>query len=106
VDKDFDLFKIAFEASIEHHFNNRTLCGEWCASKKLIDRGESADHLHYRCRRTPSTTGFFLTCTIPRVRKILLKLLRIEIENYSHHHDNGNVSNRTSMDIDLFNTCL
>jgi hypothetical protein len=25
------------------------------------------------------------------------------MENYSHHHDNGNVVNRTSMDIDLFN---
>jgi hypothetical protein len=35
-----------------------------------------------------------------------LKILRIEIENYSHHHDNGNVSNRTSMGIDLFNTNL
>jgi hypothetical protein len=51
VDKDFDLFKIAFEPSIEHHFNNRTLCGEWCASKKLTDRGESADHLHYRYKK-------------------------------------------------------
>jgi hypothetical protein len=40
---------------------------------------------------------------IPRVRKIPSKLLRIEIENYSHHHDNGNVSNRTSMDTGLFN---
>jgi hypothetical protein len=28
------------------------------------------------------------------------------MENYSHHGDNGNVSNRTSMDIDLFNTNL
>ena len=28
-----------------------------------------------------------------------LKLLRIEMENYSHPHDNGNVLNRTSMDI-------
>jgi hypothetical protein len=35
-------------------------------------------------------------------RKILLKLLRIE----SHHHDNGNVSNRTSMGTNLFNTNL
>jgi hypothetical protein len=35
-------------------------------------------------------------------RKILLKLLRIE----SHHHDNGNPFNRTSMGIDLFNTNL
>jgi hypothetical protein len=35
-------------------------------------------------------------------RKILLKLLRIE----SHHHDNGNIINRTSMGIDLFNTNL
>ena len=28
-----------------------------------------------------------------------LKLLRIEMENYSHPHDNGNVLNRNSMDI-------
>ena len=30
------------------------------------------------------------------------KLLRIEMENYSHQHENGKVLNRTSMDIDLF----
>jgi hypothetical protein len=35
-------------------------------------------------------------------RKILKKFLRIK----SHHHDNGNVSNRTSMDTGLFNTNL
>jgi hypothetical protein len=28
------------------------------------------------------------------------------MKNYSHHHDNGNVLNRTSMDIDLFRTNL
>ena len=28
------------------------------------------------------------------------------MENYSHHHDNGNVLNRASMDISLFNTNL
>jgi hypothetical protein len=28
------------------------------------------------------------------------------MENYSHHHDNGYVLNRSSMDIDLFNTNL
>jgi hypothetical protein len=50
VDKAFDLFKDAFQPSIEHHFNNHTLCGEWCAAKKLIDRGESTAHLHYRCK--------------------------------------------------------
>jgi hypothetical protein len=50
VDENFNLFKDAFEPSIEHHFNNHTLCGEWCASKKLTDRGESADRLHYRCK--------------------------------------------------------
>jgi hypothetical protein len=33
-----------------------------------------------------------------------LKILRIEVENYSHHHDNGNVINRTSMGIHLFST--
>jgi hypothetical protein len=35
-----------------------------------------------------------------------LKILRIEIENYSHQHANGNVVNRTSMGINLFNTNL
>jgi hypothetical protein len=45
--------------------------------------------------------------TMPTARylalgKFLKKLLRIE----SHHHDNGNVLNRTSMGIDLFNTYL
>ena len=50
VDKNFNQFKDAFEPSIEHHFNNHTLCGDWCASKKLTDRGELADHLHYRCK--------------------------------------------------------
>jgi hypothetical protein len=34
------------------------------------------------------------------------KIFRIEMKNYSHHHDNGDVLNRTSMDIDLFNTNL
>jgi hypothetical protein len=33
-----------------------------------------------------------------------LKILRIEMKNYSHHNDNGNIMNRSSMDIDLFNT--
>jgi hypothetical protein len=32
--------------------------------------------------------------------------LRIEMKNYSHHLDNGNVLNRSSMDIELFNTNL
>jgi hypothetical protein len=32
VDNFFNQFKDAFEPSIEHHFNNHTLCGEWCAS--------------------------------------------------------------------------
>jgi hypothetical protein len=41
-----------------------------------------------------------------RVSPKFFKILRIEMKNYSHHHDNGNVLNRTSMDIDLFNTNL
>jgi hypothetical protein len=32
--------------------------------------------------------------------------LRIEWKIISHPHDNGNVLNRSSMDIDLFNTNL
>jgi hypothetical protein len=66
-------------------------------------------------RRTLSQTEFFerfdrgarvtrvtmATARYLATRKILRKLLRIE----SHHHDNdnGNISNRTSIDIDLFN---
>jgi hypothetical protein len=50
-----------------------------------------------RVTRVTMPTALYLA-----TRKILLKLLRIEIENYSHHHDNGNVSNQTSMGIDLF----
>jgi hypothetical protein len=34
------------------------------------------------------------------------KLLRVEMENYSHQHENGNVLKRTSMDINLFNKSL
>jgi hypothetical protein len=50
VDEDFKQFKDAFLPSIEYHFNNHTLSGEWCASKKLTDMSKSADHLHYRCK--------------------------------------------------------
>jgi hypothetical protein len=39
-----------------------------------------------------------------RVSPKFFKRLRIEMKNYSHHHKNGNVLNRTSMDIDLFTT--
>jgi hypothetical protein len=41
-----------------------------------------------------------------RVSPKFFKILRIEMKNYSHHHDNGNVLNRTSMDINLFRTNL
>jgi hypothetical protein len=52
-----------------------------------VDRGA-----HVTCVTMP-TAQYLAT------RKILKKFLRIE----SHHNDNGNVSNRTSMGIDLFN---
>jgi hypothetical protein len=38
-----------------------------------------------------------------RVSPKFFEILRIEMKNYSHHHKNGNVFNRTSMNIDLFN---
>jgi hypothetical protein len=46
---------------------------------------------------------------VPEVRDTLrqtkfFKILIIEMKNYSHHNDNGNVRNRSSMDIYLFNT--
>jgi hypothetical protein len=34
------------------------------------------------------------------------KILRIEMKNYSHHNGSRDVLNRTSMDINLFNTNL
>jgi hypothetical protein len=34
------------------------------------------------------------------------KILRIEMKNYSHHNDNVNILNRTSMDIGPFITNL
>jgi hypothetical protein len=46
--------------------------------------------------------GYFERVRYLATRKILMKLLRIE----SHHHDNGNVSDRTSMDINLIKTYL
>jgi hypothetical protein len=55
-----------------------------------VDRGARAT------RVTMPTARYLAT------KKILKKFLRIE----SHHHDNGNVSDRTSIDIDLINTYL
>jgi hypothetical protein len=57
---------------------------------ECVDRGA-------RVTRVTMTTARYLA-----TRKILRKILRIE----SHHHYNGNVSDRTSMDIDLINTYL
>ena len=48
----------------------------------------------------------FLICAIGSRQENSFKLLRVEMENYSHPHDNGNVLKRTSMDIDLFNIRL
>jgi hypothetical protein len=45
-------------------------------------------------------------CAIPRDSPKFFKILKIEMKNYSHHHDNGNVLNRSSMDIALFITNL
>jgi hypothetical protein len=45
-------------------------------------------------------------CAIPHDSPKFFKILRIEMKNYSHHHDNGNVLNRTSMDVAPFITNL
>jgi hypothetical protein len=55
----------------------------------FFDRVDRGAHV---TRVTMPTARYLVT------RKILKKFLRIE----SHHHDNGNVSNRTSMDTGLF----
>jgi hypothetical protein len=39
-------------------------------------------------------------------RCAIAQILKNWMKNYSHHHKNGNVLNRTSMDIDLFNKNL
>jgi hypothetical protein len=36
---------------------------------------------------------FFDRARYPRDKENSLKLLRIEMENYSYHHDNGNILN-------------
>jgi hypothetical protein len=48
----------------------------------------------------------FLNVSVTEVRNSpkFSKILRIEIENCLHHHDNWNVLNRASMDIDLINS--
>ena len=48
----------------------------------------------------------FLICAIGSRQENSFKLLRVEMENYSHPHDNGNVLNRISMDISQFNKSL
>jgi hypothetical protein len=45
-------------------------------------------------------------CAIPRDSPKFFEILRIEMKNYSHHHDNGNVLNQSSMDIAPFITNL
>jgi hypothetical protein len=69
-------------------------------------------HLKLECnRQVPAYSDFVFEHVAevrdtPRQGKLFSKILRIEMENYSHHHDNGNVLNSTSMDIDLFNINL
>jgi hypothetical protein len=54
----------------------------------------------------PPGLTFFKHVAEVRDSPKFFKILRIEMKNYSHYHKNGNVFNRTSMDIDLFNTKL
>ena len=49
---------------------------------------------------------FYDSKILPRDKENSFKLLRIEMENYSLHDDDGNVLNRTSMDIALFSINL
>jgi hypothetical protein len=57
--------------------------------------------------KVPLVPVFLERVTEVRDSPKFFKILRIEIENkLSHPHDNGNVSNRSSVDIDLFNTNL
>jgi nanoRNase/pAp phosphatase (c-di-AMP/oligoRNAs hydrolase) len=60
----------------------------------------------YRNRLVPCGCGCVYNVRDTSRQGKFLKILRIEIENYSHQHDNGNKINRTSMGINLFNTNL
>jgi hypothetical protein len=63
-------------------------------AKVIVDRGMFRLELRFfeRFDRGARVTRV----TMPPARYLatrkILKILRIEIENYSHHHDNGNVS--------------
>jgi hypothetical protein len=75
------------------HTTSETDVGVLRVELSFFDRDDRGAHVTHV---TMPTARYLAT------RKILKKLLRIE----SHHHDNGNVSNRTSMDTGLFNTKL
>jgi hypothetical protein len=87
-----------------HHFSTGN-------TKKIKSNyiGESPDNLDTvddgstRYRRVPARTDIFITC---RGGARWPKFLRIEMKKYSHHDDNGNVLNQTSMDISPFITNL
>jgi hypothetical protein len=40
----------AVRSVLEHHFNNHSLCGEWCKLKKLKEKELEEAMLKYRCK--------------------------------------------------------
>jgi hypothetical protein len=48
--KDLSVMKKAVESVLEHHFNNHSLCGDWCRLKKLAGDELEQEKLKYRCK--------------------------------------------------------
>jgi hypothetical protein len=80
------------------------LQADWPADRDCYLKFEGA--MVSMISRFPPELTFLEHVAEVRVSQKFLKILRIEMKNYSHHLDNGNVLNRTSRDIDLFNTNL
>jgi hypothetical protein len=47
----FDIFREKSKAVVEHHFNNHTHCGDWCAMKNADVTKAAIGELKYRCKK-------------------------------------------------------
>ena len=79
-------------------FNTPIYLWWWCNNQSLA-------RIWFLGRFPPKLVTFVTACDTLQHRK-LLKILRIEMENYPHQHENGNVLNWTSVGINLFNINL
>jgi hypothetical protein len=48
---DIEVLRMAIESVLEHHFNNHSLCEEWCKVKNLEGPERQEAMLKYRCKQ-------------------------------------------------------